>query len=502
MLDLCQPIQVNNLYGSLKINTNDSLSCMNPRKWYFFYDYGYALFIRIINITQLLSNSFVFKIYSTTNKQNTLVYDSTNATIVNNEIQIDLNDKNSGGILVELMSSNHRNIEKTTFIIDYAFRVKSESRFGRQTLQDNSSSSSFNSSQPTFIALMCVIIFLLICIVVVITIMCYRHYSRKNVSKRRQRIENKFRNVLNYQQASDQAHLASSITPSSASSYSLPSSRHLCPNNRPISIQQKQQHQQNSSLGQSISTLPSMIPSRRLQQSIMDAYLNDFDTVQPATADSKQLNSYLFIDLHSTSSETFPDAVAKQYPNDNTTTSGYDTSTCGEDRNYKSSFQNRRRRRLRYYYNQRQRRRSTMGLKRPNGPRFLMRERSLPNALSKLPQLRQHSHLFDMRDPNSSSTTSNTNQDHISTNFSITTDDYDDSHAYHVNSARIMNTIEEEKPSVIHQSLSRQPYLFEMVSTYCGDDSDMPNYEHMPRPLKSSSLTGDGIAYVNDSIIV
>ncbi|CAF4653954.1 unnamed protein product, partial [Rotaria magnacalcarata] len=177
-------------------------------------------------------------------------------------------------------------------------------------------------------------------------------------------------------------------------------------------------------------------------------------------------------------------------------------STCGEDRNYKSSFRNRRRRRLRYYYNQRQRRRSTMGLKRPNGPRFLMRERSLPSALIKLPQLRQHSHLFDIRDPNSSSTTSNTNQDHISTNFSITTDDYDDSHAYHVNSTRIMNTIEEEKPSMIHQSLPRQPYLFEMVSTYCGDDSDMPNYEHMPRPLKSSFMTGDGIAYVNDSIIV
>ena len=127
MLDLCQPVEINNLYGSLKINTNDSLACVNPRKWYFFYDYGYALFIRIINITQLLSNSFVFKIYSTTNKQNTLVYDSTNATVVNNAIQFDVNDKNSG-VLVELVSISHKNIQPVSFIIDYAFRGKSNSK--------------------------------------------------------------------------------------------------------------------------------------------------------------------------------------------------------------------------------------------------------------------------------------------------------------------------------------------------------------------------------------
>ncbi|CAF0742530.1 unnamed protein product [Rotaria sp. Silwood1] len=494
MFDHCQPVLVNNLYGSLTINTNDSFSCIKPRQWFFFYDYGYKLFIRFINITQLLSNLFIFKIYSIINKQKTLIYDSTNATFVNNEIQFDVNEKNSG-ILFELMPLDHKNLQQTSFIIDYVFRTNSQSRYGRQILQDNSSSSSsFNASQPSFIALICIIAFLLVAIIIAITILCYRHYSHRKRSKNRHKIQNKFRQVLNDQQSNDQTHLASSITPSSTSSYSIRSSRHLCSDNHPTQIQQ-----QNSSLGQSISTLPSMIPSRRLQQSIMDAYLNDFDSFQPTTIDPKQLKSYLFIDLHSTSSETFPDGVPKHYPNGNTTTSGYDTSTCGEDRNYKKSHRYRRRR---FNHNQRQRRRSTQTLKRSNGPRFLMRERSLPNTLVKLPQLRQPNHLFDIRDHNNSSTTSNTNQDHISTNLSTTTDDYDDSHAYHVNSSRIMNTIEEEQPSIIHKSLPRQSYLFEMVSTYCGDDSDMPNYEDIPIPLKSSSITGDGIAYVNDSIIV
>jgi len=224
---------------------------------------------------------------------------------------------------------------------------------------------------------------------------------------------------------------------------------------------------------------------------MIDAYLNDFNSFQPKLIDPNQLNSYLFVDLHSTSSETFPSSNIKKHSNDHTTTSGYDTSTGGEDRNHKNPVRYRRRRR--YYHRQRQRRRSTLALKRSYGPRFLMRERSLPNNVIKLPQLRQR-HLFEIRDNNSSSTTSNNNQDLIST---LTTDDYDESHAYHVNQSRMMDTIEEEKPLNMHQ-----PYFFEMVSTYRGDDSDMPNYEDLPRPLKSPSNIGDGIAYVNDSIIV
>jgi hypothetical protein len=238
-----------------------------------------------------------------------------------------------------------------------------------------------------------------------------------------------------------------------------------------------------------------MIPSRRLQQSMMDAYLNDFHSFQPKTIDPKELNSYLFIDLHSTSSETVPDKMTKKYPNDCTTTSGYDTSTGGEDRNYKNSIRNRRRR---YYNQQRQRRRSTLALKRSHGPRFLMRERSLPNTILKLPQLRQQRDLFDIKNNNNTSTTTtNTNQDLISTNFSITTDDYDESHAYRVNQSRITNPIAKEKPS-----LPQQPYFFEMVSTYRGDDSDMPNYEVLPKPIRSLPIKGDGIAYINDSILV
>lgn len=128
MFDHCQPVLVNNLHGSLTVDTNDNSSCVHSRKWYFFYDYGYTLLIRFTNITNLLSNSFKFKIYSIINKQKTFLYDSTNATVVNNAIQFNVNDKNSG-VLVELVSINHKNIQSTSFIIDYAFRGKSNSTY-------------------------------------------------------------------------------------------------------------------------------------------------------------------------------------------------------------------------------------------------------------------------------------------------------------------------------------------------------------------------------------
>ncbi len=327
-----------------------------------------------------------------------------------------------------------------------------------------------------------IIAILVFAIIIAIAILCYRHYSHRRHSRKRHK---------NRRVPIDQAHLAESTSPSSTSTYSNRSTQHLFPI-RPTETPQQ------TSLGQSNSTAPSMIPSRRLQQSMMDAYLNDFHSVQPQTIDFKQLNPYLFIDLHSTSSETFPDVHSKKYSNENTTTSGYDTSTGGEEKNnnHKTSLRYRRRR---SYRHQRQRRRSTLGLKRSNGPRFLMRERSLPNTLNKLPQLRQQqNHLFDLQDNHSSSTTtSNNNQDLISTNLSLT-DDYDDSHAYHINPSCIMDTIEEEKSSIPHQ-----PFFFEMVSTHRGDESDMPNYEDLRKSGKtSSSNRGDGIAYINDSIIV
>lgn len=123
MFDHCQPVLINNLYGSLTINTNENFQCIKPRQWYFFYDYGYTLLIRFINITYLLSNSYIFKIYSVLNKQKVLVYDSTNTTIVNNEIQFDVKEKNSG-VFIELIPIKHKSIPSTSFIIDYVFRGK------------------------------------------------------------------------------------------------------------------------------------------------------------------------------------------------------------------------------------------------------------------------------------------------------------------------------------------------------------------------------------------
>ena len=141
-----------------------------------------------------------------------------------------------------------------------------------------------------------------------------------------------------------------------------------------------------------------------------------------------------------------------------------------------------------------------------------MRERFLPTHLPNLPELRQQHHLISLKDP---STTSSTNQDGLSTNLSTTTDDYDDSHAYHVNQNKPLKTIAEEAdegergkasaavPRSFPLRLAQQPLLFEKVSTSRGDDSDMTNYDDLPLPTRaSSSHIAHGIAYINESIIV
>lgn len=109
-----------------------------------------------------------------------------------------------------------------------------------------------------------------------------------------------------------------------------------------------------------------------------------------------------------------------------------------------------------------------------------------------------------MRYMNDSSLTTN-HHDLLSTNISTTTDDYDDSHAYHVNHYQ---SIEEEKlsnlqnarPYATVSSYARrqleQPHFFEVVSNYHGDDSDQ---SVLPRP---SARRGHGVAYIDDSIIV
>lgn len=350
--------------------------------------------------------------------------------------------------------------------------ASTQSRYGRQILQQNTS---FDASQPAFVALITIIAVLVVAIVIAISILCYRYCSHRKHSKHR-------RVPL------DQAHLAESNTPSSSSSYSIRSTQQTYPH------RSKDPTQQVSSLGQSTHTVPSMIPSRRLQQSMMDAYLNDYHTLQPTTIDPKQLHPYLFIDLHSTSSETVPDANARRFSNENSTTSGYDTSTGGEEKSRPNSFRYRRRRRS--YRQQRQRRRSALAFKRTHTARFLMRERSLPSNLLKLPQLRQRSHrLFNFPADQSSSSTSNLNQDFLSTHLSLTTDNYEDNHAYHISDSGMMDTIEEEQ----RVAPIPQAGFFEMVSVHRGDESDMAQYEV---PTYSSHFRGNGIAYINESIIV
>ena len=348
------------------------------------------------------------------------------------------------------------------------FLASAQSRYGRQILQQNSS---FDASQPAFIALICVIAVLVVAILIAIGILCYRYYSHRKPSKTR-------RIPL------DQAHLAESNTPSSSSSYSVRSTQQIFPHrsNEPT--------QQISSLGQSMNTLPSIIPSRRLQQSMMDAYLTDFHSLQPTTNDPKQLHPYLFIDLHSTSSDTLPDGHAKKFVNENSTTSGYDTSTGGEDRTRPTSLRYRRRRRS-YHQHRQQRRRSTLAFKRTHNARFLMRERSLPHTLIKLPELRQRANrpFHFPADQSSSSSTSNANQDFLS----VTTDNLDENQAYHLSQSRLMDTIEEERPQV---------GFFEMVSVHRGDESDLPQEDHLPSLEQVSRYRGSGVAYINESIIV
>ncbi len=345
----------------------------------------------------------------------------------------------------------------------------------RKLLQTNSSSSSFDASQPSFIALLSIIAILTVALVITIVILCYRYYSpREPELKPRPK---KRRRILS-EETKQQTTAPASVTPTSVSSFSGRSSAQLLSDQRRQNV--------------SINTLP----SRRFEQSMVDAYLNDLPSFQPATIDVKKLNSYLFIDLHSTSSETFPENISKQVTNNNTKTSGYTTST--EDESQK---------RHRYYVKNQQRYRTTSKSKRSHRPRFLMRERSLPNNLHTLPQLRQittqqQRRLFEMNDTNNSSTTI-VNPDLQSTTVSTTTDEYDDSHAYNVTQNQILQTIKEGKSfftqpyfpdaSIDHE---QEPYFFEIVSTSRDDSSEL----HIP--YISSPIIGNRLTYINDSIIV
>lgn len=332
--------------------------------------------------------------------------------------------------------------------------------FRRKLLQTNSST--FATSQPAFIALLTVIIILTIALVIIIIILCFRYYSHRE--RRLRHRHRKHRRDLSTRDNQSSPNPIS-ITPTPASSYSGRSTEQLL-SDRPT---------QNLSIN--------TLPSRRVQQSLLDAYLNDLNSGQPVTIDPKQLKSYLFIDLHSTSSETFPNTMK---------TSGYQTSTDDYSQPRQSRYQRRHR--------------STMA----HQPRFLMRERTLPKTLQSrpsLPQLRQLTNQKQRRlfgdDDTTNSTTTVTNPDLLSTTMSTTTEEYDESHAYNVKQNQMLQTIREERPFTIERYLpstsfpyEREPYLFEVVSTSRDDSCEIQI------PYRSSPIPANRIVYMNDSIIV
>lgn len=352
----------------------------------------------------------------------------------------------------------------------------------RRLLQNDSSTMTF--SQPSFIVLLTIIIILVVAIVIAGGILIYKTRCRRRFSEKfnKKKLKN------------DNSQFASSITPNSTLSYSIESSHGLL-THRTL--------QQNVSNVQSISSMiPPLVSSRLNQKSMVDAYLNDFDYTQPKTMAPKQLNSYLFVDLHSTSSETCPEQRLKPSMNENTT-SGYDTSTGADD---KSSRRWSKYRRRRMPTNQRQKRRPGLSVKRQGGPRFMMRERSLPNNLLNLPQLRQNRQVFNRKynsHASNDSTTLATDSDLTSESFS--SNKFNKKIRHFVSNNRL-KPIEEEKPCVITSPyltpIERPSYFFEKVSTSRGDESDLGIYDDMPHKWTNSAGNRDGIVYVDRSIIV
>ncbi|CAM2712905.1 unnamed protein product [Rotaria socialis] len=371
------------------------------------------------------------------------------------------------------MNINSHNIQQRSYMNNNDFDEVSRSFHGRKLLQINNSSSSLNVSEPTFIVLLCIIPILTIVLLIAITIFCYRYYSHHQTKlKNRYKYGNIFQNVSskqNYQQPI----IPISMTPTSGSAYSVRSTEQLFAN--------RYEHDRTSSIDQ--------LPSRRLQQSMIDAYLNDLHSFQPSQITVEQLKSYLFVDLHSTSSETLPDNMSK-VTSDNTTTINFDRSTRNETQ-----------RKRHHEYLAQQQGRFTSKLRQPYNSRFIIRERLLPNNLRQLPQLRQQStqqqgNLFRRDNINEGTSTIDT------------IDDYQDTNVHRVDQNQIMQTIEEEKPSMVPQCIprsvlpslhlhyNRTPYYFEKVSTSNADDSDIEV------PFKTFPFMSKIIIYTNDTIIV
>ena len=350
----------------------------------------------------------------------------------------------------------------------------SRSRYGRNVLQADSSS---DTSQPSFIALLTIISVLTVVLVIIIIVLCYRYYShQERTFKDKRKYHHKSQQILPIHN-NQQSTVPVPTTAIRTSLYPVRSSEQLFSNHY--------QSYRTSAIDR--------FPARRAQQSTMNAYLNDLNSFQSAKIDVKQLNSYLFIDLHSTSSETFPENISKVFSNNATIGAYYRSARSTNSRKYDQ-------------YLKQKRLQSLSTLKQSYGSRFLMRERSLPNNLHKLPQLRQTTTQSrnDLRinNFNSSDATMTMNQGLQLMNV---TDNYHNNHIYHVNQKQIIKNIDEEKLFTVQQNnplysysrhYNQQPYLFQKVSISPGDDIDIEI------PYTTFASLGNRDGYMNDSILV
>ncbi|CAF1310118.1 unnamed protein product [Didymodactylos carnosus] len=233
----------------------------------------------------------------------------------------------------------------------------------------------------------------------------------------------------------DQSHLASLTSSFSSSSIDQKQRNHFSPTNMPYTVQNNNTVLLDPSATTSNLMNNATLPSKRFQQSIMDAYLKDLQSFHP-NAHPRQMNSYLFIDLHSTSSETFPDGSGDYEASTTNTEDAIEAAPRTNNQNGK--YQKRILSGKKYRKQHRQKR----FLNTNNGPRFLMRERQLPVHMLSLPQLRSISN-FQNNNTTTSINTINQDSSLTSTEFSSTDDDFDNSHAYHLNQNQ-MKAIEEE----------------------------------------------------------
>ncbi|CAF0773815.1 unnamed protein product [Didymodactylos carnosus] len=412
------PIFVNSLTGSLVIHTADNYS--GVRKWYFFHDSGYVLFLRLINLTNLNPYVYTFNIYKGNTINDELVYSS----LLKSTNYLELNVKSSNA-LAELITAEN-STQNVSFTIEYLFQ-KLNSRSGvtnsfskqMKAVGNESTTTTSFYQQPSFIAL-------------IKSMQKKAKHSLKTTHPRhpyslKERVRHFIQGKPSKQ--TDQSHLTS-LT-SSFSSYSVDQKRnHIQPTTIPIQNNNKTLLDQSPTSSNMINN--AILPSQRYQQSIMNAYLTDLQSFHP-NINPREMNNYLFVDLHSTSSETFPDGSA-DYEASTTTNIDDAIETVAHINNQNPKYS----RRNIWGKNDRKQRH----LNAVDQPRFLMRERQLPVNMLSLPQLRSLN-IFQNDNTTTSINTLNQNSSSTSTEFSVTDDDFDNSHFYHVNQ-NPMKIIKEE----------------------------------------------------------